>query len=166
LPNNRLWGTLSADIVVHPKSLKDPRVAEALERAIGRLRNGAVTVNSWSGFVLSFASPPWGAYPGSTPADIQSGNSWVHNTPMLEGIEKTVLRHPLTIKPRPAVFLSHRTAHMVMERITTLEERASWSKVPGGSSRQLARLSPQSDFRYSTRSAFCSAVRPRPFFVS
>jgi aldehyde dehydrogenase (NAD(P)+) len=23
--NNRLWGTLSADIVVHPKSLKDPR---------------------------------------------------------------------------------------------------------------------------------------------
>ena len=31
--NNRLWGTLSADIVVHPKSLKDPRIAEALERA-------------------------------------------------------------------------------------------------------------------------------------
>ena len=141
MPNNRLWGTLSADIVVHPKSLKDPRVAEALERAIGRLRNGAVTVNSWSGFVLSFASPPWGAYPGSTPADIQSGNSWVHNTPMLEGIEKTVLRHPLTIKPRPAVFLSHRTAHMVMERITTLEERASWSKVPGGHRGSYARLS-------------------------
>ena len=129
--NNRLWGTLSADIVVHPKSLKDPRVAEALERAIGRLRYGAMTVNSWSGFVFSFASPPWGAYPGSTPADIQSGNSWVHNTPILEGIEKAVLRHPLTIKPKPAVFPQSPQVHTVMERVTTVEERASWSKVPG-----------------------------------
>lgn len=129
--NNRLWGTLSADIVVHPKSLKDPRVAQALERAISRLRYGAVTVNSWTGFIFAFGSPPWGAYPGSSPADIQSGNSWVHNTPMLEGIEKAVLRHPLTIVPKPATFPSHRTAHTLMQRITALEERASWSKVPG-----------------------------------
>jgi acyl-CoA reductase-like NAD-dependent aldehyde dehydrogenase len=129
--NNRLWGTLSADIVVHPRSLKDPRVSEALERAICRLRYGAVTVNSWTGFIFSFASPPWGGYPGSTPADIQSGSGWVHNTSMLEGIEKAVLRHPLTIMPKPAVFPSHRTAHTLMERLTALEERASWSKVPG-----------------------------------
>jgi hypothetical protein len=129
--NNRLWGTLSADIVVHPKSLKAPRVAEALERAISRLRYGAVTVNSWSGFIFAFGSPPWGAHPGSSPADIQSGNSWVHNTPMLEGIEKAVLRHPLTLVPKPATFPSHRTAHTLMERLTALEERASWSKVPG-----------------------------------
>jgi aldehyde dehydrogenase (NAD(P)+) len=129
--NNRLWGTLSADIVVHPKSLKDPRVAEALERAIVRLRYGAVTVNSWSGFVFAFASPPWGGHPSSTPTDIQSGSGWVHNTLMLEGVEKAVLRHPLTIVPKPATFPSHRTAHTVMQRITRLEERASWSKVPG-----------------------------------
>ena len=129
--NNRLWGSLSADIVVHPRSLRDPRVAEALERAIGRLRYGAVTVNSWTGVVFSLASPPWGAHPGSTPTDIQSGSSWVHNTSMLEGVEKTVLRHPLTIIPKPAVFPSHRTAHRLMERMTALEERASWSKVPG-----------------------------------
>jgi acyl-CoA reductase-like NAD-dependent aldehyde dehydrogenase len=129
--NNRLWGTLSADIVVHPKSLKDPRVAEALERAISRLRYGAVTVNCWTGFVFAFSSPPWGGYPGSSPADIQSGNGWVHNTSMLEGVEKAVLRHPLTIVPKPATFPSHRTAHTLMERITALEERASWSKVPG-----------------------------------
>ena len=129
--NNRLWGTLSADIVVHPKSLKDPRVAQALERAIGRLKYGAVTVNSWSGFVFSFASPPWGGYPGSIPADIQSGVGWVHNTSMLEGVEKSVLRHPLTIMPKPAIFPSHRTAHTLLERLTVLEEKASWAKVPG-----------------------------------
>jgi acyl-CoA reductase-like NAD-dependent aldehyde dehydrogenase len=129
--NNRLWGTLSADIVVHPKSLKDPRIAEALERAISRLRYGAVTVNSWSGFVFGFSSPPWGGYPGASPADIQSGNGWVHNTSMLEGVEKAVLRHPLTIVPKPATFPSHRTAHRLLERLTRLEEKPRWSKVPG-----------------------------------
>jgi aldehyde dehydrogenase (NAD(P)+) len=129
--NNRLWGTLSADLVVHPKSLADPRIAEAVERAIARLHYGAVTVNSWTGFLFAFASPPWGAYPGSTPADIQSGTGWVHNSAMLEGLEKAVLRHPLTIMPKPATFPSHRTAHTLLRRLTFLEERASWARVPG-----------------------------------
>jgi hypothetical protein len=129
--NNRLWGTLSADLVVHPASLKDPRIAEAVERAISRLRYGVVTVNSWSGFVFAYGAPPWGAYPGSTSVDIQSGTGWVHNTPMLEGIEKVVLRHPLTLVPKPATFPSHRTAHRLLQRLSYLEERASWAKVPG-----------------------------------
>lgn len=129
--NNRLWGTLSAELVVHPSSLKDPAVAQAVERAIARLRYGVVTVNAWSGFAFVYGTPPWGAYPGSAPANIQSGTGWVHNTPMLEGIEKAVMRHPLTIMPKPPTFPSHRTAHVVTRRLAYLEERASWSKVPG-----------------------------------
>jgi aldehyde dehydrogenase (NAD(P)+) len=129
--NNRLWGTLAADLVVHPASLKDSRVAEALERGIARLRYGVVSVNTWSGFAFVFGTPPWGAYPGSTPSDIQSGTGSVHNTPMLEGIEKAVLRHPLTVVPKPTTFPSHRTTHVVLRRLTSLEERASWRKVPG-----------------------------------
>jgi hypothetical protein len=42
-----------------------------------------------------------------------------------------VLRHPLTIRPKPATFPSHRTAHTVLRRLTSLEERASWARVPG-----------------------------------
>jgi acyl-CoA reductase-like NAD-dependent aldehyde dehydrogenase len=129
--NNRLWGTLSADLVVHPASMKDPRIADAVERAIARLRYGTVSVNAWSGFTFVFGTPPWGAFPGSTPADIQSGAGWVHNTPMLEGIEKAVLRHPITAVPKPTTFPSHRTAHVVVRRLTRLDERASWARVPG-----------------------------------
>ena len=129
--NNRLWGTLTADLVVHPTSLKDPRVAQALEAAIARLRYGVVAVNTWSGYAFVYGTPPWGAYPGSNPWDIQSGTGWVHNTPMLEGIEKAVLRHPLTIVPKPTTFRSHRTAHVVLRRLTRLEERGSWASVPG-----------------------------------
>ena len=129
--NNRLWGTLSADLVVHPNAMKDPRIAEAVERAIARLRYGAVGVNGWAGFVFAYGTPPWGGYPGSARTDIQSGTGWVHNTSMLEGVEKTVRRHPLTIVPKPATFPSHRTAHTLLRRLSYLEERGSWAKVPG-----------------------------------
>ena len=128
--NEHLWGTLAAGLVVHPKSLQDPVIGAAVEQAIGRLRYGCVTVNAWSGLLFAFGTPPWGAHPSSTPADIQSGTGWVHNTPMLEQIEKAVMRHPLTATPKPAYSLSHRSAHRLMERMTVLEERASWMRVP------------------------------------
>ena len=128
--NERLWGTLSAGLVVHPRSMKDPATAAAVERAIAALRYGTVTVNAWSGLSFGFGTPPWGAHPSSTPADIQSGTGFVHNSSMLEGIEKAVMRHPLTAMPKPSYSLSHRSAHALMARMTALEERASWAKVP------------------------------------
>ena len=129
--NERLWGTLSAGLVVHPQSMKDPMIGSAVEYAITSLRYGAVTVNAWSGYLFGFVTPPWGAHPSSTLGDIQSGNGWVHNTAMLEGIEKAVLRHPITAMPKPTYFPSHRSAHVLMPRMTALEENASWKKVPG-----------------------------------
>jgi hypothetical protein len=129
--NERLWGTLTAGLVVHPKVLKDPATGGSVDRAITRLRYGSVSVNAWSGYTFAFVSPPWGAHPSSTLADIQSGSGWVHNTPMLECVEKAVLRHPITTMPKPAYFPSHRTTHVLMPRMTALEENANWSKVPG-----------------------------------
>jgi aldehyde dehydrogenase (NAD(P)+) len=129
--NHRLWGTLAADLVIHPRLMKDPRIATAVEQAIARLRYGVVAVNSWTGFLFAYGSPPWGAYPGSTRLDIQSGTGWVHNTAMLEGVEKAVLRHPLTLVPRPSTFPGHRTAPTLLRRITALDEWASWARVPG-----------------------------------
>jgi aldehyde dehydrogenase (NAD(P)+) len=113
--NERLWGTLNATLVV-PRRTDD----QAVEMAIGDLRYGVVAVNASPAMVFAFGAPPWGAYPGSDSRDIQSGNGFVHNTPMLEGIEKVVMRHPLTTFPKPAYFRSHRTA-----------ESASWLRAPG-----------------------------------
>jgi aldehyde dehydrogenase (NAD(P)+) len=128
--NARLWGTLCAGLVVHPRTMKDPATSQAVERAITRLRYGTVTVNAWAGYAFAFSTPPWGAHPSSSPQDIQSGDGFVHNTPMLEGIEKGVLRHPIMAMPKPSYAITHRTAHRLMERMSALEERASWTKVP------------------------------------
>jgi aldehyde dehydrogenase (NAD(P)+) len=128
--NNKLWGTLSATLVVHPKSLQDPTISKAVEQVIARLRYGTVAVNGFPGMSFVFGSPPWGAYPGSTLQDIQSGRGFVHNTSMLEGIEKVVMRYPLTSFPKPGYFLSHRTTHKLTPKLVRLEARPSWAKLP------------------------------------
>lgn len=128
--NARLWGTLSATLVVHPQLMKDNITAAAAERAIARLRYGTVALNAFPGMSFALGAPPWGAYPGATAADIQSGLGWVHNTAMLEGIEKTVLRFPLTMFPKPVYFPTNRTAQRTVPALLQLDTRASWSKLP------------------------------------
>ena len=128
--NERLWGTLSAVLIVHPKTQAQSGVEAALEKSIAELRYGAVGVNVWTGLVYGLVTPPWGAHPSSTPEDIQGGLGWVHNTFMLEGIEKCVLRGPLTASPKPPWFVTHTNAHKVGEKLVDMEAHPSWLKVP------------------------------------
>ena len=129
--NTRLWGTLTANLIVHPKTVKDGKLKDRVERAIVDLHYGTVTVNSsFNGMSFVFGTPPWGAWPGSTATDIQSGTGWVHNTPMLENIEKVVARFPLTAFPKPVYFPSHKTAHILMRKLVALEETGGWMRVP------------------------------------
>lgn len=129
--NERLWGSLTATLIVHPQSLRDPVIARAVDEALVQLRYGTVGVNVFPGLAFTLGTPPWGAYPGSTPADIQSGCGFVHNTAMLEGIEKTVLYGPLS-QPVPQPYHpGHRSAHRVVERLCALETTRRWRQVPG-----------------------------------
>jgi hypothetical protein len=129
--NNRLWGTLNAMIIVHPRLEKDPAVARALDRAVLDLRYGTVAINHWPAVAYAVITAPWGGHPSSTLADIQSGLGWVHNTYMLEGVEKSVLRGPCTVWPKPAWFYDNRQANRIGEKLVSLEAAPGWSKVPG-----------------------------------
>jgi aldehyde dehydrogenase (NAD(P)+) len=129
--NDRLWGTLSAVVMIHPKTERDPAVAAALSASVADLRYGAVGVNHWSALVYATVTPPWGAHPSSTLENIQGGLGWVHNTYMLEGIEKAVMRGPLTVTPKPPWFVTHKNSHVVAEKMVAMEAAPSWLKVPG-----------------------------------
>ena len=129
--NNRLWGTLNATLIVHPKTLKAANSNAAFEQAICQLKYGAITVNTFIGLLFCTGAAPWGAYPSSTTQNIQSGNGFVHNTNMLEGIEKAVLRAPLFVFPKPAWLASHKKARITTQKLVAMEENASWAKVPG-----------------------------------
>lgn len=89
--NERLWGTLVASIVVHPKSMKDPAVAAAVDRAITDLRYGSVVINNWGALAHYMTITPWGAYPGSEIDDAQSGTGFVNNPLMFDRVQKSVI---------------------------------------------------------------------------
>jgi len=128
--NEKLWGTLNATLVVPPKLQKDAKLGPAVERAIARLRYGTVGVNGYPVMGFAFMAPPWGGYPGATAENIQSGIGWVHNSCMLEGVEKSVLRNPITTFPKPIYFPSHRSTTRLAPRLLELEASNSWAKVP------------------------------------
>jgi hypothetical protein len=99
--NENLWGSLCASIVVHPKSMKDPLIAAAVEKAIADLRYGSVVVNHWGAIAYYMSITPWGAYPGHDSHDIQSGKGKVHNPLMFDSAEKSVIRAPFISIPDP-----------------------------------------------------------------
>jgi aldehyde dehydrogenase (NAD(P)+) len=129
--NERLWGTLSAALVVHPSTLADPATGAAVERAIGELRYGTVCVNVWPGLSFALGTTPWGAAPGAPLHDIQSGRGWVHNTLMLEHVDKVVLRHPVISPIKLPYFASHRTAGTLGRRLVRLEQGGNLLHLPG-----------------------------------
>ncbi|MFT6110297.1 MAG: hypothetical protein ACJA2W_003222 [Planctomycetota bacterium] len=118
--NDALWGSLNATILVHPASMRDPETARAVEHAIARLRYGTVSVNLWAGAAFALGSTPWGAYPGHTASDIRSGEGFVHNTYLFERPEKTVVRAPFRIWPRPVWFHDTQRSNVTAKRLFEL----------------------------------------------
>ncbi|MCP4655759.1 MAG: aldehyde dehydrogenase family protein [bacterium] len=129
--NQRLWGTLNATVVVHPASLRDPETAAAFDRALAELRYGTVAVNSWAAIGFALVTTSWGAYPGHDLYDIQSGSGVVHNTLMFSRIEKTVVRSPFRMRPKPPWFPTHKTTLALAGKLTRFEARPSPWKLPG-----------------------------------
>jgi hypothetical protein len=128
--NERLWGTLAATILVHPRSLKDPATAEALERALADLRYGTVAVNTWAATAYGLGSIPWGAYPGHPLHDIQSGRGWVRNTFLLEDVEKSVLRAPWRLGKKPPMSYDFTTFPTMARRLVEVEAHGDWRQLP------------------------------------
>jgi len=126
--NERLWGTLNACVIIDPRTAKAH--AAALERAIQDLRYGSVCVNHWAALSYGMGVTAWGAFPGHTRQDIQSGVGFVHNSYMLEGVQKTVVRGPFVVSPKPLWFATHRRCEQVAQALTQMEVAPSLAKLP------------------------------------
>lgn len=121
--NERLWGTLCAAITIPPGFRSRPGGEAVFQRALENLRYGSVAVNHWPGVMYALMTPPWGGYPGSSLADAQSGIGSVHNTYMLDGVEKAVLYGPLTMSLKPFWFPTHRDPEPLGWRLLELYEK-------------------------------------------
>jgi aldehyde dehydrogenase (NAD(P)+) len=126
--NKHLHGNLGANIIVHPQTAKD--LGPRLDQAVADLEYGCIGVNVWSAFAFLSPRAAWGAFPGNTPEDIQSGTGVVHNALLFDSSQKSVvrapfrpfqrsLRHPLDgLTVKPPWFLNNRTARSTARAFT------------------------------------------------
>ena len=129
--NDVVWGTLGATLIVNPSSLKDHDVAESVDRAVADLRYGSIGVNVWHGLSFAMGSTTWGAYPGHSRTDIQSGTGVVGNAAMFDRPQKSVVRGPFRSRPKPPWFATAPDSHEVMRRFVAFEAEPSAAKIPG-----------------------------------
>jgi aldehyde dehydrogenase (NAD(P)+) len=96
--NDKLHGTLGANLIVHPATLKEH--GALIDEAVASLRYGCVALNTWTGVGFLLPEVPWGAYPGHTLENVGSGIGVVHNSYLLERTEKSVLYGAFAPFPR------------------------------------------------------------------
>ena len=139
--NEKLHGTLGATILVHPKTKKE--LGSKLNEAIANLRYGAIGVNIWNATAFLISQCPWGAFPGHSFNDIQSGIGTVHNTFLFEKPEKVVINGPFralprawahgdfNLMPKPVWFVTNKTADVTTKRITRFAVNPGFHHLPG-----------------------------------
>jgi len=125
--NERCWGTLSCNIIVHPAT--EETYPADVDRAIANLRYGGIAINCWAGMVYGLVCTTWGAFPGHTPKDIQSGTGVVHNGLLFDHPEKSIARAPFRIWPTPAWFADHQNLANLGRQLVKMEAAPSWGQL-------------------------------------
>ncbi len=138
--NDRLYGTLSVNLIVHPRTRR--QLGADFDRAIAALRYGGVGINVWAAAAFLLPRAAWGAYPGHSYTDVQSGIGVVHNALMFDKPLKTVVSAPFrpfprsirggeyTLFPKPPWFLTNKTSESTVRKLTELAAAPSATKLP------------------------------------
>jgi aldehyde dehydrogenase (NAD(P)+) len=138
--NERLMGTLGASIIAHPTTIR--ALGPAFEESLAAMRYGAIGVNIWAAAAFLIAQASWGAFPGHTEDNIQSGIGVVRNALMFDQPQKTVVRgsfYPfprswlhgdLSISPKPPWFITNRTANLTARLVTGLAVNPQLTRLP------------------------------------
>jgi aldehyde dehydrogenase (NAD(P)+) len=133
--NEKLYGTLGVTILIQPKTIK--QLGPDFEGALSDLHYGSIGVNIWNAAAFLLVQATWGAFPGHTSGDIQSGIGFVGNSFLFEKPERTVIRgsfypFPRTwlhgdpaFLPKPPWFITNKTAHTTTKGVAkiTLDPR-------------------------------------------
>ncbi|MCQ4120646.1 aldehyde dehydrogenase family protein [Rhodococcus sp. FXJ9.536] len=138
--NDDFIGTLGVNIVATPQTIRS--MGSAFDSFVESLRYGTIAINAWTGVGYLTATATWGAFPGHTVNDVQSGIGVVHNALLIDRPERTVVRGPfrpsprsvmkreLSISPKPPWFVNNRTAATTGRLLTAFAGAPSWTRLP------------------------------------
>jgi acyl-CoA reductase-like NAD-dependent aldehyde dehydrogenase len=139
--NKHLHGTLGANILIHPRTIKQIG-RKRFDEIIAELRYGCIAINAWTGLGFLSAPTPWGAFPGHTLDDVQSGRGFVHNTMLFDRPQRTVIEAPFkpyprnllsgsfSLLPRPPWFVTNRRARELGRLLTWFQHRPGLARLP------------------------------------
>lgn len=91
--NEKIFGDLGCSVIVDPRTAR--RIGSGLDECIAKLEYGVIGVNIWCGMIAIFSQLTWGAFPGNTARNIESGVGQIGNGYMFDQIEKSVLWTPM-----------------------------------------------------------------------
>ncbi|MEU5239439.1 hypothetical protein ACH4UR_25565 [Streptomyces lydicus] len=81
--NEDFTGTLGVNLVAYPRTIAG--LGRALDEVNAELHYGRVALNAWAGIGYPTENAIWGAFPGHTPKDMQSGIGAVQNALLPDG---------------------------------------------------------------------------------
>ncbi|MGB8215051.1 MAG: aldehyde dehydrogenase family protein [Anaerolineales bacterium] len=128
--NEKLYGTLGVSVIIHPGTRK--QLGPDFEAALTDLHYGSIGVNIWNAAAFLLVQATWGAFPGHTTDNIQSGFGIVGNSFLFEKPERTVVRgsfypFPRTwlhgdpaFLPKPPWFITNKTAHITTREVARI----------------------------------------------
>ncbi|WP_231556323.1 aldehyde dehydrogenase family protein [Cryobacterium sp. MLB-32] len=140
LANDEFVGTLGANLIAEPKVIR--QLGAGFLESIARLRYGTIAINAWTGLGFLTATASWGAFPGATIDNVQSGIGTVHNALLIDRPERTIVRGPFrpfprsfahgefTLFPKPPWFVQARSAATTGRRLAGFAAKPSWLKMP------------------------------------
>lgn len=138
--NDQFVGTLGVNIIAEPGTID--AMGNGFDSLLESLRYGTIAVNAWTGVGYLTPTATWGAFPGHTLDDVQSGIGVVHNALLIDSPERTVVRGPFrpsprsllhreaSISPKPPWFVDNRTAARTGRLLTGFAGAPSWTKLP------------------------------------
>ncbi len=137
--NDRLFGTLGANLIVAPRDRR--AMGAAFDELLADLRYGTIAVNAWTAVGFLFAHAPWGGFPGHTLADVGSGIGVVHNAHLLADTERSVVTGPFapfprslahgedSLFPKPPWFLTARTGLATGRLLAEYAKKPGWRRI-------------------------------------
>lgn len=138
--NESAYGTLGVTLLIHPKTIKV--LGSEFGDCLAKLRYGAIGVNIWCGLVYFIPHCAWGAFPGHTLDDIQSGKDFVHNAYLFDKPQKSIIYGPfweaprsllhgsLTLFPKPPWFVTNKTSGNTLKALTYFALEPRVTKLP------------------------------------
>ena len=139
--NNRLSGTLGANIFAHPDTLKE--MGNKLEHYLASLKYGSIGINTWNAMAFLLPYTPWGAYPVKDGEALQSGKGVAHNAFMLDKVDKTIVTGPFhpfprsfanmkfTMMPKPSYFITNKESLEVNRKVAQFTIDQDLKRLPG-----------------------------------